>query len=76
MWLRHYQSLLNSIPDSPVHIHKINKYCSNIQINDNMVVKVKELQEIISATMPVGKVSGYDQISNEHFYNNKKTTCP
>ena len=58
MWLHHYQSLLNSIPDSPVHIHKIDKYCSNIQFNDNMV-KVKELKEIIS-NMPVGKASGYD----------------
>ena len=66
MWLHHYQSLLNSIPDSPVHIHKIDKYCSNIQFNDNVVVKVKELQEIIS-NMPVGKVSAYDHISNEHF---------
>ena len=75
MWLRHYQSLLNSIHDSPVHIHKINIYCSNIQINDNMVVKVKELQEIISSTMPVGKVSGYDQISNDILII-KKTTCP
>ena len=40
-----------------------------------MVVKVKELQEIIS-TMPVGKASGYDHISNEHFkYAYEKTTC-
>ena len=45
MLLHHCQSLLNSIPDSPVHIHKIDKYCSNIQFNDNMVVK--ELKEII-----------------------------
>ena len=72
MWLHHYQSLLNSIPDSHVHIHKINKYCSNIQFNDNMVLKAKELQEIISNT-PVGKASGYDHISNEHFkYANEK----
>ena len=44
MWLHHYQSLLNSVPESTVHIHKIDMYCSNIQISDNMVVKVKELQ--------------------------------
>ena len=71
MWLRHYQSLLNYILDSPVHIHKIDKYCSSI------VVKVKELQEIIS-NMPVGKASGYDHISNEHIkYANKKLhVCP
>ena len=53
-------------------IHKIDTYCSNIQISDNMVVKVKELQELIIA-MPVGKTSGYDHISNEHFkYANEK----
>ena len=44
MWLHHYQSLLNSVPESTVHIHKIDMYCSNIQLSDNMVVKVKELQ--------------------------------
>ena len=33
---------------------------------------VKELQELIIA-MPVGKASGYDHISNEHFkYANEK----
>ena len=37
-----------------------------------MVVKVKELQELIIA-MPVGKACGYDHISNEHFkYANEK----
>ena len=37
-----------------------------------MVVKVKELQELIIA-IPVGKASGYDHISNEHFkYANEK----
>ena len=56
MWLHHYQSLLNSVPEPTVHIHKIDMYCSNIQISDNMVVKVKELQELTIA-MPVGKVS-------------------
>ena len=44
MWLYHYQLLLNSISDSPVHIHKIDMYCSNIQNNDNKIVQVKELQ--------------------------------
>ena len=66
MWLHRYQSLLNSIPDSPVQMHKIEMYCSNIQINDNMVVNIEEPQEIIS-TMPVGKASGYDHVCNEHF---------
>ena len=66
MWLQHYQSLLNSVPESTVHIHKIDMYCSNIQLSDNMVVKVKELQKLIIA-MPVGKACGYDHISNEHF---------
>ena len=33
MWLHHYQSLLNSIPGSPVNIKKINEYCSNVQLN-------------------------------------------
>ena len=65
MWLHHYQSLLNSVPESTVLIHKIDMDCSNIQLSDNMVVKVKELQELIIA-MPVGKASGYDHISNEH----------
>ena len=54
MWLLHYQSLLNSVPESTVHIHKIDMYCSNIQLSDKMVVKVKELQELIIA-MPVVK---------------------
>ena len=37
-----------------------------------MVVKVKELQELIIA-LPVGKACGYDHISNEHFkYANEK----
>ena len=72
MWLHHYQSLLNYVPESTVHIHKIDMYCSNIQLSDNMVVKVKELQELIIA-MPVGKASGYNHISNEHFkYANEK----
>ena len=72
MWLHHYQSLLNSVPKSTVHIHKIDMYCSNIQLSDNMVVKAKELQELINA-MPVGKACGYDHISNEHFkYANEK----
>ena len=47
-------------------------YCSNIQISDNMVVKVKELQELL-IVVPVGKASGCDNISNEHFkYANEK----
>ena len=72
MWLHHYQSLLNYVPESTVHIHKFDMYCSNFQISDNMVVKVKELEELIVA-MPVGKASGYDHISNEHFkYTNEK----
>ena len=62
MWF-HYQSLLNSVPESTFHIYKIDMYCSNIQISDNMVVKVKELQELRNA-MPVGKD---DHINNEHF---------
>ena len=39
IWLHRYESLLNSIPDSPVRklrIHKIDMYCSNIQLNDNI----------------------------------------
>jgi len=42
MWLRHYHSLINSIPDSPVHIHNAAIHCSTI--NNNIVVKVEELQ--------------------------------
>ena len=64
MWLHHYKSLLNYIPDSRVHIHKIDTYYRHIQCNDTTVVKVKELQELIS-NMPVKK--GYVDISNEHF---------
>ena len=65
-WLHHYQSLLNSIPGSPVNIKKINKYCSNVQFNDQMIVNVKEIQDIIQA-MPIGKAPGYYSVSNEHF---------
>ena len=66
------QSLINYVPECTVHIHKIDMYCSNIQISANMVVEFKELQELIIA-MPVGKASGYDHISNEHFkYANEK----
>ena len=72
MWLHHYQSLLNSIPGSPVNIKKINEYCSNVQLNVQMIVNVKEIQDIIHA-MPVGKAPGYDSVSNEHFkYANEK----
>ena len=72
MWLHHYQSLLNSIPGSPVNIKKINEYCSNVQLNVQMIVNVKEFQDIIHA-MPVGKAPGYDHVSNEHFkYANEK----
>ena len=47
-------------------------YCSSIQFIDHNVVKVKELQKII-LTMPVGKASGYDHITTEHFkYPNEK----
>ena len=36
------------------------------------ITAVKELQEII-LTIPVGKASGYDHITNEHFkYANEK----
>ena len=61
MWLHHYQSLLNSIPGSPVNIKKINEYCSNVQLNIQMIVNVKEIQYIIHA-MPVGKAPGYDRV--------------
>ena len=54
MWLHHYQSLLNPIPGSPVNIKKINEYCSNVQLNIQMIVNIKEIQDIIHA-MPVGK---------------------
>ena len=68
----HYQSLLNSIPGSPVNIKKINEYCNNVQLNVQMIVNVKEIQDIIHA-MPVGKAPGYDSVSNEHFkYANEK----
>ena len=68
----HYQSLLNFVPKSTVHTLEIDMYCSNIQISDNMVVKVRELQELILA-MPVGKASSYDHMNNEHFkYANEK----
>ena len=68
-WLHHYQSLLNSIPGSPVNI---NEYCSNVQLNVQMIVNVKEIQDIIHA-VPVGKAPGYDSVSNEHFkYVNEK----
>ena len=40
MWLHHYQLLLKSISDFAVHIHEIDMYCRNIQINDSMVVKI------------------------------------
>ena len=72
MWLHHYHSLLNSIPGSPVNIKKINEYCSNVQLNVQMIVNVKEIQDIIHA-VPVGKAPGYDSVSNEHFkYVNEK----
>ena len=66
MWLHHYQSLLNSIPGSPVNIKKINEYYSNVQFNVQMIVNVKEIQDIIHA-MHIGKALGYDSVSNEHF---------
>ena len=31
-----------------------------------MIVKVKEIRDVIHA-MPIGKVLGYDSVSNEHF---------
>ena len=72
MWLHLYQSLLNSIPGSPVNTKKINEYCSNVQLNVHMIVNVKEIQYIIHA-MLLGKAPGYDTVSNEHFkYANEK----
>ena len=54
------------LPGSPVNIKKINEYCSNVQLNAQMIVNVKEIQNIIHA-MPVGKAPGYDSVSNEYF---------
>ena len=72
MWLHHYQSLLNSIPGSPANIKKINEYCSNVHFNVQMIVNVKDIQDIIHA-MPVGKAPGHDSVSKEHFkYSNEK----
>ena len=51
MWLRHYQSLLNSILGSPANIKKINEYCSNVQLNVQMIVNVKEIRDIIHANI-------------------------
>ena len=42
-WLHHYQSLLNSIPGSLANTKMINEYCSNVQFNDQMIDKVKEI---------------------------------
>ena len=39
----HYQSLLNSIPGSLANTKMINKYCSNVQFNDQMIANVKEI---------------------------------
>ena len=52
MWLHHYQSLLNSIPGSPMHISKIEAYCNNITFHDQMTINVKEICEQIQ-TMPM-----------------------
>ena len=72
MWLHHYQSLLNSIHGSPANIKKINEYCSNLYFNVQMIVNVKEIQDVKHA-MPVGKGPGYDSVSNKHFkYENEK----
>ena len=72
LWLHHYQSLHNFIPGSPANIKKINEYCSNVQFNVQMIVNVKEIQDIMHA-MPIGKAPGYDSVSNEHFkYANEK----
>ena len=72
MWLHHYQSLLNSIPGSPVHISKIEAYCNNITFHDQMTINVKEICEQIQI-MPMGKAPGFDNVSNEHFkYANEK----
>ena len=65
MWLHHYQSLLNSIPGSPANIKKINEYCSNVQFNVQMIVNIKEIQDIIHA-MSIGKAPGYESVGNEH----------
>ena len=66
MWLHHYQSLLNSIPGSPVHISKIEAYCNNITFHDQMTINVNEICEQIQ-TIPMGKAPGFDNVSNEHF---------
>ena len=63
MWLHHYQSLLNSIPGSPANINKINEYCSTVQFNGQMIVNVKEIQDIIHS-IPICKTPGYDSVSN------------
>ena len=54
-----------TIPGSPANIKKINEYCSNVQFNVQMIVNVKEIQDIIHA-MPIGKAPGYDSVSNKH----------
>ena len=72
MWLHHYQSLLNSIAGSTANTKQINEYCSNVQFNVQMIVNVKEIQDIIHA-MSIGKAPDYDSVSNEHFkYGNEK----
>ena len=48
------------------YFKKINEYCSNVQLNVQMIVNVKEIKDIIHA-MPIGKAPGYDSVSNEHF---------
>ena len=59
-------------PLSPANIKKINEYCSNVQFNVQMIVNVKEIQDIIHV-MPIGKAPGYDSVSSEHFkYANEK----
>ena len=63
LWLG-WQILLN--------IKKINEHCSNVQFNVQMIVNVKEIQDIIHA-MSIGKAPGYDSVINEHFkYANEK----
>ena len=52
---------MSEICGYPVHIYKIDMYSCNIFIYDNMVVNVKEPQQIIS-TMPVVKACGSDHV--------------
>ena len=65
VWLHHYQSLLNSTSDSPANTKKINECCSNVQFNDQVIVDVKEIQDVIQP-IPIGKAPGYVQSSSWH----------